>query len=163
MWRKLRNAVLSARVRRQCDLALESALSARSSSAVRACWWQPKRSTYYTAIVSSMYVVLRPATTVYVSWQQGKNWTEKLSSLLTHKALLKAMVSSLSTVEYQYFVALLTWKKRPDMEKVNRTYFFAALFLGLVGGVAKAGPIKGETNIFSSWEKHLSYSRDSWE
>jgi hypothetical protein len=23
-------------------------------------------------------------------------------------------------------------------------YFFAALFLGLVGGVAKAGPIKGE-------------------
>ena len=35
-------------------------------------------------------------------------------------------------------------KKGKTMEKGNRLYFFAALFLGLVGGVAKAGPIKGE-------------------
>ena len=33
-------------------------------------------------------------------------------------------------------------KKKKTMEKGR--YFFAALFLGLVGGVAKAGPIKGE-------------------
>ena len=33
-------------------------------------------------------------------------------------------------------------KEKKTMEK--GFYFFAALFLGLVGGVAKAGPIKGE-------------------
>ena len=33
-------------------------------------------------------------------------------------------------------------REKKTMEKGR--YFFAALFLGLVGGVAKAGPIKGE-------------------
>ena len=40
------------------------------------------------------------------------------------------------------------------MEKVNRSYFFAAFFLGLVGGVAKAGPIRGKLNALS----HLTHS-----
>ena len=35
------------------------------------------------------------------------------------------------------------------MKKVNcKGYFFAALFLGLVGGVAQAGPIRGKSLIF---------------
>ena len=35
------------------------------------------------------------------------------------------------------------------MKKVNsKSYFFAALFLGLVGGVAQAGPIRGKSLIF---------------
>jgi hypothetical protein len=35
-------------------------------------------------------------------------------------------------------------KKREKKTMEKGRYFFAALFLGLVGGVAKAGPIKGE-------------------
>ena len=35
------------------------------------------------------------------------------------------------------------------MKKVNcKGYFFAALFLGLVGGVAQAGPIRGKSLTF---------------
>ena len=37
------------------------------------------------------------------------------------------------------------------MKKVNsKGYFFAALFLGLVGGVAQAGPIRGKSLTFFS-------------
>lgn len=32
------------------------------------------------------------------------------------------------------------------MEKLNKSYFFAACFLGMVGVLAKAGPIRGKSN-----------------
>ena len=56
------------------------------------------------------------------------------------------------------------------MKKVNsKGYFFAALFLGLVGGVAQAGPIRGRSltffglflimqNVFIDIEKRIDWN-----
>ena len=47
------------------------------------------------------------------------------------------------------------------MKKVNsKGYFFAALFLGLVGGVAQAGPIRGKSLIFFFFGLFLSDSAE---
>ena len=45
------------------------------------------------------------------------------------------------------------------MEKVNRSYFFAAFFLGLVGHWAKAGPIRGKKVLFHG-KSHTSFTNE---
>ena len=74
--------------------------------------------------------------------------SQELRTFNTSSPLCKSTVEGhgivLRTFSTNTWLPYITKKAEDNMEKVNRLYFFAALFLGLVGGVAKAGPIKGK-------------------
>ena len=68
-------------------------------------------------------------------------------SLLLLQSFLQSTVEGHGYSTNTVLILVLPYmrEEKKTMKKSNRLYFFAALFLGLVGGVAKAGPIKGET------------------